>query len=146
MKRSALLRTLSLRWMHLHNKEEFMKKSLLAVLALASILLFAGTALAQVSVGIRIGPPPAPRVLRVIPPTPGPGYVWIGGYWYAAGGKYRWHAGYWTLPPYAGARWVPARHDGTLFYDGYWDGDRGRFAHDHRWDHDHERDRDRFGH
>ena len=88
----------------------------------------------------------APRVERALPPTPGPGYVWIGGYWFAERGKWKWHSGYWTQPPYVGARWVPARHDGAMFYDGYWDGDRGRFAHDHRWDHDHDRDHDRFDH
>jgi hypothetical protein len=117
------------------------KKSLLALLVLC-----AGTALAQVSigVGIRIGPPPPPRVVRVVPATPGPGYMWVDGYWYAAGNRWRWHAGYWTLPPYPGARWVPARHDGAMFYAGFWDGDRGRFEHDHRWDRDRGRDRDRF--
>jgi hypothetical protein len=30
-----------------------------------------------------------------------------------------------------------------MFYNGYWDGSRGRFEHDHRWDRDHDRD---FGH
>ncbi len=121
-----------------------MKKAVLTLIAFA--LLAAGTALAQVSfgVGIRIGPPPPPRVERVVPVTPGPGYIWINGYWFAERGKWRWHAGYWTLPPYAGARWISARHDGALFYEGFWDGDRGRFAHDHRWDRDRDRDRDRF--
>lgn len=122
-----------------------MKKILLTVAAIG--LFVTGTALAQVGfgVGIRIGPPPPVRVERVVP-APGPGHVWIPGYWYAVGTRWRWHAGYWTLPPYAGAHWVAARHEGGMFYDGYWDGDRGRFAHDHRWDRDHDRDRDRFDH
>lgn len=98
---------------------------------------------AQISLGIRIGPPPAPRVVRV-PRSPGPGYVWIDGYWYPVAGHYRWHAGYWTLPPYVGARWVGPHHDGQQFFAGYWEGDRGRIEHDHRWDRDHDRDRDRF--
>ncbi|MGA3019318.1 MAG: hypothetical protein ABSF62_19510 [Bryobacteraceae bacterium] len=59
------------------------------------------------------------------------------------GHHYRWHDGYWTRPAYAGAHWVEPRHDGTLYYAGYWDGDRGRVAHDHRWDRDHNRDFDR---
>jgi hypothetical protein len=122
-----------------------MKRIMLAIAAFA--LIAAGSALAQVNfgVGIRIGPPPRVRVERVVP-SPGPGFVWIDGYWYADGGRWRWHKGYWTQPPYAGARWVPARHDGSMFYAGFWEGDRGRFAHDHRWDHDHDRDRDRFDH
>lgn len=120
-----------------------MKKVLLSFIGFT--LLAAGTALAvDIGVGIRIGPPPPPRVVRVVPPTPGPEYTWINGYWYADGRKWRWHDGYWTRPPYGGARWVPARHDGRMFYEGYWEGDRGRFAHDHRWDRDHDRDRDRF--
>ena len=122
-----------------------MKRFVLALTAFA--LLGLGTALAvDIGIGIRIGPPPPPRVVRVVPPSPGPGYTWINGYWFADGGRWKWHAGYWTLPPYAGAHWVPARHDGRMFYEGYWDGQRGRFAHDHRWDHDHDRDRDRFDH
>jgi len=107
----------------------------------------------QVSIGIRIGPPPPPRVVRVLPPRPGPEFIWIDGYWFADGSRYRWHDGYWTRPPYEGARWIGPRHDGERFYAGYWDGDRGRFDHDHRWDRDrdrrdhdrrdHDRDRDR---
>jgi hypothetical protein len=99
---------------------------------------------AQVSIGIQIGAPPPPRVLAVIPSSPGPDFVWIEGYWYPVGKHYRWHGGYWTRPPYAGARWVAAHHDGERFFNGYWDGDHGRFEHDHRWDHDHDRDRDRW--
>jgi len=114
--------------------------------ALLALTLLAGSpaAFAQVSVGIRIGPPPPPRVVRVLPARPGADFVWIEGYWYPAGGRYRWHQGYWTRPPYAGARWVGPRHDGRQFYGGYWDGDRGRFDHDHHWDHQHDRDRDRY--
>jgi hypothetical protein len=113
---------------------------LLAVVLLAT----ASSSQAQVSVGIRIGPPPHPRVVRVLPPSPGPEFAWIDGYWYPAGHHYRWHDGYWTRPPYAGARWVGPHHDGEQFYAGYWEGDRGRLEHDHRWDHDHDRDQDRY--
>lgn len=109
-------------------------------LPLAMLLLTIGTLSAQVSVGIRIGPPPPPRVIRVVPPTPGPGYVWVQGYWYPAGHRYRWHDGYWTRAPYEGARWMPSRYEGEMFYNGYWEGDRGRIEHDHRWDRDRYRD------
>jgi hypothetical protein len=113
---------------------------------LAATLLFAGALAspAQVSIGIQIGAPPPPRVIAVIPPTPGPDYVWIEGYWYPVGRHYRWHGGYWTLPPYLGARWIPPRHDGDRYFVGFWDGDRGRFDHDHHWDRDHDRDHDRW--
>jgi hypothetical protein len=99
---------------------------------------------AQIGVGIRIGPPPPPRVVVDLPPAPGSDYVWVEGYWYPVHGHYRWHEGYWTRAPYACARWVGPRFEGGLFYNGYWDGDRGRFEHHHEWDHDRERDHDRY--
>jgi len=78
-----------------------------------------------------------------VPVSPGPGFVWVQGYWYPVGPRYTWHSGYWTRVPYEGARWVAPRHDGERFYAGYWDGGRGRFEHDHRWDRERERDFDR---
>jgi hypothetical protein len=114
---------------------------------LVLMLLAAGSMFAQVSVGIRIGPPPPPRVVRVQPPAPGPEFIWVDGYWYAVGSRYKWHPGYWTRPAYPGARWVAPHHDGERFFDGYWDGDGGRRDHDHRWDRDRNRDyRDRDRH
>ena len=111
------------------------------VVLLAAILLAAVSATdAQISVGIRLGPPPPPRVVHVLPQQPGPGFAWVDGYWYPVGRHYRWHEGYWTRPPYEGARWIAPHHDGEQFFNGYWDGDRGRFEHDHRWDHDRNRD------
>ncbi len=45
---------------------------------LALMLLTVGPAFAgQLSVGIRIGPPPAPRAVRSQPRRPGPDYTWI---------------------------------------------------------------------
>ena len=112
---------------------------------LAALLLAVGSSIAGAQiVGIRIGPPPRPRVVRVLPSRPGPEFAWVDGYWYPAGRHYKWHQGYWTRPPYAGARWVGPRHDGERFYNGYWDGDRGRFEHDHRWDRGRDRDHDRY--
>lgn len=106
---------------------------------LATPLLAAGMAFGAVSFGIEIGPPPPPRVIAV-PPSPGPDYIWVGGYWYPVSGNYVWHEGYWTRPPYAGAHWVGPHHDGRRFHEGYWDGDHGRREHDHGWDRDHDRD------
>jgi hypothetical protein len=124
--------------------KSLMKTTLLAAMLLAGVSLFG----AQISVGIRIGPPPPLRVVRVLPPRPSPEFIWVDGYWYPLGRRYRWHEGYWTRPPYSGARWVAPHHDGDEFFEGYWEGDRGRMEHDHRWDRDrnrdfHERERDR---
>jgi hypothetical protein len=122
-------------------------RNFLGTMLLLAVFLLAGASAsqAQVTLGIRIGPPPQPRVVRVVPRSPGDGYVWVGGYWYPNGRHYAWHAGYWTRPPYGGARWVEPHHDGAMFYAGYWDGDHGRVDHDHRWDKDRDhRDEDRF--
>jgi YXWGXW repeat-containing protein len=119
-----------------------MKAKLLACLLLAGGFVFA----ADFSVGVRIGPPPPPRVVAVRPPAPGPDWLWVDGYWYPAGNRYLWHEGYWSRAPYPGARWVIPRYDGERFYEGYWEGDRGRFRHDHRWDRDRDRDYDRERH
>ena len=115
---------------------------------LFALVILAGSAMAaDISIGIQIGAPPPPPVVAVMPVQPGPEFVWVGGYWYPLAGHYRWHEGYWTRPPYDGAVWVAPRHDGERFFEGYWQGDRGRFAHDHHWDGDHDRrDHDRFEH
>jgi hypothetical protein len=113
-----------------------MKNKLLALMLLAGGSLFA-----QVSLGIRIGPPPQPRVVRVQPRSPGEGYVWIGGYWYPDNGHYRWHEGYYSRPPYQGALWIQPRHDGQQYFAGYWQGEgRERVDHDHHTDRGHDRD------
>lgn len=120
-------------------------KSFIRTALLVAILPVGGLVFgAQLSIGVRIGPPPRPRVVRVLPRRPGPEQVWIDGYWYVVKKRYTWHEGYWTLPPYAGARWVPPYHESEMFFVGYWDGDRGRFEHSHhrgrdrdRWDYRH---------
>ena len=126
-----------------------MKKKMIAIMVLTAGSLLA----ADLSIGIRIGAPPLPRVVRVRPVAPGPGYAWVDGYWYPEGKRYKWHEGYWTRAPYEGAVWVGPRYEGGLFYNGYWEGSRGRVEHDHHWDHDHgrrdwdrERDRDHDRH
>ena len=119
-----------------------MKKKLIAIMVLSAGSLLA----ADLSIGIRIGAPPQPRVVAVRPVAPGPGYVWVDGYWYPDGKHYKWHGGYWTREPYEGAVWVGPRYEGGLFYNGYWEGSRGRVEHDHHWDRDRGRrdwDRDR---
>ena len=109
-------------------------------LLLVMLLIAGSSAFSQVSIGIVIGPPPPPRVVRVLPSRPGPEFIWVEGYWYPVGRHYKWHAGYWTRAPYPGARWVVPHHDGQRFFGGYWEGDRGRREHDHHWDRDHDRD------
>jgi hypothetical protein len=104
------------------------------------LLAFAPAAHAQISFDVHLGsPPPAPRAYRV-PPQPGPGYVWVDGYWYPVNGQYRWHNGYWTQPPYADAYWVAPYYERGAYYTGHWEGGRGDVHHDHGWDQAKQRD------
>ncbi len=94
-----------------------MKRKLMVLMLLASGALFART---HVSIGVQIGGGPV-VVNSYRPPYPGPGYVWIDGYYDGYG---NWYDGYWALPPYAGAFWVAPRHYGGHFYTGHWGGAR----------------------
>ena len=105
-------------------------------LKLATLLLLAGSSLfakTHISFGIGIGGPvytpapvvvyaPPPVVYRTYyaPPAPGPGLVWVSGYWYPVRHSYRWRTGYWTRPPFAHARWVAPRYHGRHYYPGHW--------------------------
>jgi hypothetical protein len=93
-----------------------MKKKLLAFVLLAGGSLFAG---AEAFVDIGIAPPP-PVAVRVRPVRPSRGHVWVAGYWYPEGSRYRWHEGYWALPPHGGAHWVAPRYRRHRYYAGYW--------------------------
>ena len=120
-----------------------MTKRFLQTFAVSALLLAPAVAQAQVSFGIRIGEPPAPRAYRV-PDRPGPEYVWVEGYQYPEGNHYRWHDGYWTRPPYEGAYWVEPYYYGGRYYAGRWEGARRTFNHNHQWDRDGRRDEGRY--
>lgn len=49
--------------------------------------------------------PPPPQA-EVVVAAPGPGYVWIGGYWGWSAGRHMWVPGRWILGR-PGHRWVP---------------------------------------
>jgi hypothetical protein len=108
--------------------------------ALFAFLVGTGTVVsAQVSVGVVIGRPPAPVVIEEPPPPPrtyvvearpSAEFVWVEGYWAPQGRHYRWHNGYWTRPPYAGAYWVEPYYYRGSYIAGYWEG--GRRDHDRR--------------
>jgi hypothetical protein len=103
-----------------------MKGKLLTLLFLAGSTMFAGP---RVFVGFNFGyaprpvavyaPPPAP-IVAYAPPAPGYGYTWVNGYWYPAGPRWAWRAGYWVRPPYARAYWVAPRYYGGRYYAGFW--------------------------
>ena len=120
-----------------------MKTKLMALIMVAGGSLFAQT---RFSVGVNFGAPgyaPAPvAVAGYRPVVPGPEYVWIDGYHDGWG---RWVAGYWALPPYAGAYWVAPRFSGGRFAAGYWDGPRRYDRNDNRFRESRERGYDHRG-
>ncbi len=62
--------------------------------------------------------------LRPYGVAPGPGYVWMGGYWGYRGNAYAWVPGRWAVPPRPHAAWAP----------GYWEHHGGRYRfHEGRW-------------
>ena len=79
---------------------------------------------AQVAVGIsiRIGPPVLPVYAQPI--CPGPGYIWVPGYWAYGPDGYFWVPGTWVFPPEVGLLWTPgywAFEDGFYAWSpGYW--------------------------
>ena len=73
--------------------------------------------------GYVTSPPPPPRV-EAFGVAPGPGFVWLGGYWRWGGNGYLWTPGHWARPPRRGARWAPGRweqrHGRYYWHDGRW--------------------------
>ena len=71
---------------------------------------------------------PAPPAVQAetIPASPGPNYVWVGGYWDWTGTQYSWVPGYWAVPPAGKTEWVPPRYDKRgdtfMYHRGYWRG------------------------
>ena len=55
---------------------------------------------------------------------PGPGYVWIVGYWTWRSDQYQWVAGHWEMPPNPNAVWVAPtlapQGNHYKFTEGYW--------------------------
>ena len=53
---------------------------------------------------VSAGPPALQS--EIVVTAPGPGYVWVPGYWNWGGSAYVWTKGAWLHPPHANARWV----------------------------------------
>jgi hypothetical protein len=92
-----------------------MKTKLMIGLLLAASSVFGATG---VFFGIGVGgggyrsgyyaaPPP---VAAYVTPRPGPGYVWVPGYWAGIGPRLHWRAGYWAPPRYYRPHYVRPRH------------------------------------
>jgi hypothetical protein len=94
------------------------------ILGAAPIGAFIAPAQAQVDVSISatIAPPLLPVYAQ--PAIPGPGYLWIPGYWAWDGQEYFWTPGYWSMPPTVGFYWTPPYwgwlNGAYVFNAGYW--------------------------
>lgn len=64
--------------------------------------------------------PPPPVAAGYMPPCPGPGYAWVGGYYYPRGSRYVYRGGYWARPPHPHAYWVAPRWERGRYYYGHW--------------------------
>jgi len=96
-----------------------MKRRLLTVAFLMAGSLL--TACAGSGAVVIVDPPP-PRY-GVIGVAPGPGFVWVEGFWDLRGGAWVWAPGRWLRPPRPGAVWVVSgwRHEGAhwRYHRGY---------------------------
>lgn len=98
------------------------------VSTLGAMLFLSGAACAtgrtRVGVGVRYyeGPPPLRR--EVVVYRPGPGYVWVPGYWSGRPAHYAWVPGRWVRPPRPHAVWVAPRWErrghSWFFVGGRW--------------------------
>jgi hypothetical protein len=90
---------------------------LLSIAGLSAPTLGASPLLADISLNISVdAPPPPPRAEVSVGVSPGPDYIWVGGFWDGTPGHYFWRAGHWDRPPHAHAAWVAPHwerdHDG----------------------------------
>jgi hypothetical protein len=101
-----------------------MKSTVLTGILLASSALVAcgpgpGYAAAYV-----VPAPPAPYVVGAVGYAPGPGYVWVDGFWNLNGGRWAWVNGRWAVPPRGHAAWVADRWEhhgnGWRYHRGHW--------------------------
>src|ERR1700728_410863 len=105
---------------------ESLSATALPVAFLFTVVLTAPTispAAAYVDVGVAVGtPPPPPPTAVVAGPVgvaPGPGYVWVDGYWNWANGGWVWVPGRWELPPRGRGVWVAPKIE-FRWHGGHW--------------------------
>ena len=67
--------------------------------------------------------PPAP-IVETVGIAPGPGFVWVGGYYHWYGNRWGWVRGGYVRPPRVGAVWIGPRYEfrgsRRVYIRGYW--------------------------
>jgi hypothetical protein len=87
-----------------------LRRSLIAGGMALLLTLFSAASMAFVNIGLSITVAPPELPVYEQPSLPGPGYVWVPGYWAWGEDGYYWVPGTWVLPPAVGLLWTP----------GYW--------------------------
>jgi len=101
-------------------------KSLFAsvVLLASSGLVACGGGYARGYVAVQAPAPPAPYVVGAVGVAPGPGYVWLDGFWNLNGSRWVWVNGRWAVPPHPHSVWVADRWErhgsGWRYRRGHW--------------------------
>jgi hypothetical protein len=107
----------------LHVKTNWKLKLFVGALSLGVAAAVVPVSQGQINVIIGSSPPPVRYESR--PQMPGPGFVWIDGYWGVNGNRYVWVPGHWNQPPYPGAYWSHPHYDryqdGWHYHEGHWD-------------------------
>ena len=98
-----------------------MKKYIVKSLMMFAVALsFSFASDAQIVVRIR----PSAPVVRVRPPIPSPGHVWVSGNYVWRGGQYVYTDGYWARPPQYRHNWVEGHwrntRRGWTWVPGHW--------------------------
>jgi hypothetical protein len=96
----------------------FVKKLMLGTAMLAGTLGLSAAPAQAARIGVYVGAPVA-----YVPPSPGPGYAWVGGYWNAG----VWVPGYWNF--------VGVRVGGPVIRGGVVFGHGPVFYRHYGWDH-----------
>ncbi len=98
--------------------------ALLLILPLTALAAVLSPALAAIAVNLSVGVPPPPLLVTAQPRIPGPGYLWMPGYWAWNGTAWYWVPGTWVLPPRVGLLWTPpwwGLVNGVyVWHAGYW--------------------------
>jgi hypothetical protein len=95
-----------------------MKRTLLlAPVVMAFTMVACGGAVYYASV-------PPPLRAEVVGVAPGPGYVWVNGYWGWRGNQHVWIGGSYMRPPHPRAVWIAPRWEARggryYFHEGRW--------------------------
>jgi WXXGXW repeat (2 copies) len=100
------------------------RSALTPILLALALIAAPKVSVAQIAVGVNItiDPPELPDYDQ--PEIPGPGYIWVPGYWAWGDDGYYWVPGTWILPPAVGLLWTPGywgfRDGFYVWNEGYW--------------------------